>query len=157
MELSLTALALVGVLLAVWTTAAAWAMVWAFDKARRAEGSRKAARTMARMIEEAPAIPMLVRADGRIEVSDRLAAWLDLDKPPQFLSELAGGPGKGLTEVQLRELSEQVRTTQKTAAPFRMVATQPGAQRSLAFRGALADPEYSPGGAALVWVFDFSE
>lgn len=157
MEFSLASLALIGVLLAAWTVAAAWATLWAVGKARRADSSRRSARAMSKVIEEAPAIPMLVRADGRIEVSDRLAAWLDLDKPPQFLTELAGAPGKGLTEAQLRELSDHVRTTQKTAAPFRMVATQPGAQRSLAFRGALADPEYSPGGAALVWVFDFSE
>lgn len=157
MELSPITGAVIGVLLAGWTFGAAWAVLWAADKARRAEGSRRAARTMARMIEEAPAIPMLVRADGRIEVSDRLASWLDLDKPPEFLSELAAGPGKGLTETQLRELGEHVRVTQKTAAPFRMVATQPGAQRSLAFRGTLADPQVSPGGAALVWVFDFSE
>ena len=157
MELSPITGAVIGVLLAGWTFGAAWAVLWAVGKARRAEGSRRAARTMARMIEEAPAIPMLVRADGRIEVSDRLASWLDLDKPPEFLSELAAGPGKGLTETQLRELGEHVRITQKTAAPFRMVATQPGAQRSLAFRGTLADPQVSPGGAALVWVFDFSE
>lgn len=157
MELSPSALVLAGVLLAVWTLAAASLAVRAWGKAQSADGSRRAARTMARMIEEAPAIPMLVRVDGRIEVSDRLARWLDLPKPPQFLSELQGGEGKGLTEVQLRELGDHIRTTQKTAAPFRMVATQAGAQRSLAFRGALADPRISPGGAALVWVFDFSE
>jgi signal transduction histidine kinase len=157
MELSSTALVLIGVLLAAWTLAAAWALLWSFDKARRADGARRGARRMARMIEEAPAIPMLVRTDGRIEVSDRLAAWFGLDRIPQFLSELAGAPGKGLSESQVRELSELVRVTQRTAAPFRMVATQPGAQRSFAFRGVLADPQVSPGGAALVWVFDFSE
>ena len=157
MELSPTALALIGVLLAAWTLGAAWVALWAHGKARRAQGSRRSARRMARMIEEAPALPMLVRTDGRIEASDKLATWLDLDKMPQFLTELAGGPGKGLSESQVRELAERIRTTQRTAAPFRMVATQPGAQRSFAFRGVLADPQVSPGGAALVWVFDFSE
>ena len=157
MELSPTALVLIGVLLAAWTLAAAWAALWAHGKSRRAEGSRRSARRMARMIEEAPALPMLVRTDGRIEASDKLATWLDLDRMPQFLTELSGGPGKGLSESQVRELADHVRTTQKTAAPFRMVATQPGAQRSFAFRGVLADPQVSPGGAALVWVFDFSE
>ncbi len=157
MELSPTALVLIGVLLAAWTLAAAWVALWAHGKARRAQGSRRSARRMARMIEEAPAIPMLVRTDGRIEASDKLATWLGLDRMPQFLSELDGGSGKGLSESQVRELSDHVRTTQRTAAPFRMVATQPGAQRSFAFRGVLADPQVSPGGAALVWVFDFSE
>ncbi|MFN3511367.1 MAG: PAS-domain containing protein, partial [Tsuneonella troitsensis] len=47
--------------------------------------------------------------------------------------------------------------TQKTAAPFRMALTPPGSQRSLAVRGVLADPQVSPGGAALLWIFDFSE
>ena len=38
-----------------------------------------------------------------------------------------------------------------------MVATPRGSKRSLALRGCLADPQISPGGAALVWVFDFSD
>jgi signal transduction histidine kinase len=38
-----------------------------------------------------------------------------------------------------------------------MVATPRGSRRSLALRGHLADPQISPGGAALVWVFDFSD
>ena len=75
MEFSLASLALIGVLLAAWTVAAAWATLWAFGKARRAEGSRRSSRAMSKVIEEAPAIPMLVRADGRIEVSERLPAW----------------------------------------------------------------------------------
>ena len=48
-------------------------------------------------------------------------------------------------------------TTQKTAAPFQFSLTPSGSRRSLALRGTLADPQVSPGGAALVWVFDFSE
>lgn len=157
MEISPTLMAVIGVVIAGWTIAAGWAVLWALDKAKRSETSRRAARRMARIIDEAPAIPVIVRTDGKIEASDRLAAWLGLDAMPTYLSELDGGPGKGLTETQLRELSDNVRTTQKTAAPFRMVVTQPGAQRSFAFRGMLADPQVSPGGAALVWIFDFSE
>ncbi len=72
------------------------------------------------MIDDSPAVPLLVRADGRIEAPERLAAWLGLDRAPGFLSELSA-PGKGLTEFQLSELTDAVRRTQKTAAPFRMV------------------------------------
>ncbi|MCB2056651.1 MAG: PAS-domain containing protein, partial [Novosphingobium sp.] len=46
---------------------------------------------------------------------------------------------------------------QRTANPFRLVVTPRGSKRSLALRGHLADPQVSPGGAALVWVFDFSD
>ncbi|MFN6936621.1 MAG: PAS-domain containing protein, partial [Tsuneonella sp.] len=127
-------------------------------KARKAEATRKAARRMVRMIDESPAIPLIVRVDGRIEASERLAGWLGLTKLPQYLAELSGKDGsKGISPEQLAELSANVSRTQKTAAPFRMAITPPGSQRSLAVRGVLADPQVSPGGSALLWVFDFSE
>jgi signal transduction histidine kinase len=158
MSLTPTALALIGLLLAAWVAGAAWAVAAASGKAKRAEANRSAARRMARMIDEAPAIPLVVRVDGRIEGSDRLAGWFGLAKLPQYLSELSGGQGhKGLSAEQLAELTKNVSRTQKTAAPFRMALTPPGSQRSLAVRGVLADPQVSPGGAALLWIFDFSE
>ena len=159
MELSQTALVLIGLLVAAWTLGAAWMMIAAGARMRSAEGSRKAARRMARMIDEAPAIPLIVRTDGRIEGSERLAAWIGLDTLPSYLSELDGGNAadRGLSNDQLEELTANIRRAQKTAAPFRMALTPPGSQRSLALRGVLADPQVSPGGAALVWVFDFSE
>lgn len=157
MEISPTVLALVGLLLAAWTAGAAWLMISAGAKAKGADKSRAAARRMARMLDEAPAIPLLVRADGRMEGSERLAHWLGFERLPQFISELAEGEDRGLTREQLSELTQKVRRAQKTAAPFRMNITVPGSQRSLALRGQLADPQVSPGGAALVWVFDFSE
>ena len=157
MEFSPTALVAIGLLLAAWTGIAAWMMIAASTKARRAEASRKAARRFARMIEEAPAVPLTVRVDGRIEAPERLAHWLGLDKVPTYLSELAPGEGQGLSAKQLEELTGFVRRTHKTAAPFRMSLTAPGSQRSLALRGTLADPQVSPSGAAMIWVFDFTE
>ncbi len=155
-----TALVLIGLLLAAWTLVAAGAIVSARAREKRAEGAQRHARRLARMVDESPALPLLVRSDGRIEAPPKLARWLGLDAVPQYLTELDGGgdsaPG-GLSTEQLAELSEAVRRTQKTAAPFRMVATPRGSKRSLALRGHLADPQVSPGGAALVWVFDFSD
>ena len=156
MILSQTALVLIGLLLAAWTLAAAWAIVSAQGKTRRLQAGQRHARRLARMVDESPALPLLVRADGKIEAPARLAAWLGLDAVPQYLTEL-DNTDKGLTAEQLAELTEAVRRTQKTAAPFRMVATPCGSKRSLALRGHLADPQVSPGGAALVWVFDFSD
>ena len=156
MVLTPTALALIGLLLAAWTLAAGWAVLWARGRANRSEGAQRHARRLGRMVDDSPALPLLVRADGRIEAPSRLANWLGLESVPQFLTELDGGD-KGLTTEQLAELTEAVRRTQKTAAPFRMVATPRGSKRSLALRGHLADPQVSPGGAALVWVFDFSD
>lgn len=156
MILSPTALVLIGLLLAAWLVAAMWTIIWARGKARRAETAQRHARRLGRMVDESPALPLLVRVDGRIEAPQRLANWLGLDAVPQYLTELDAGD-KGLAAEQLAQLSEAVRRTQKTAAPFRMVATPRGSKRSLALRGHLADPQVSPGGAALVWVFDFSD
>jgi signal transduction histidine kinase len=112
---------------------------------------------MARMIEDAPAIPLLVRADGRIEAPERLAGWLGLETLPAYLVDLAGSDGKGLSRDQVEDLAAAVRRTQKTAAPFAYSVTPPGSRRGLALRGMLADPAVSPSGSALVWVFDFTE
>ncbi len=157
MEISATALALIGLLLAVWTAGATWAVLHYAARAKASESGRKVSRRLSRMIEEAPAIPLLVRTDGRVEAPDRLARWLGLDKMPDYLSELSNKSDRGLTEAQVEELTALVRRTQKTAAPFRMSLKIADSSRSLALWGYLADPEVSPTGAALIWVFDFTE
>lgn len=156
MELTPSALALLGLLLAGWTFGAVWLVLAAQKRARQARAAKSAARRLNRMIEDSPAIPLLVRGDGRIEGPDRLGSWLGLEKLPGFLSELDGGK-TGLDSDTLDQLREAVRRTQKTAAPFRMVVTPRGSQKSLAVRGQQADSAVAPPGSALVWWFDFSE
>ncbi len=107
---------MIGLLLALWTAGAVWVMLRATGREQKSVASRKAAQRLSRMIEEGPAIPMLVRADGRIEAPDRLAGWIGLEKVPDYLSELAGADGHGLSEDQVEELTRYVRRTQKTAA-----------------------------------------
>lgn len=140
-------------MLAAWTCGAVWLVVGSLQRARAARHARGTVRRLSRMIDDAPAIPLLVRPDGKIEGPDRLAKWLGLDELPGFISELDGG----LVDQDLKDLREAVRRTQKTAAPFSMVVTPIGSTRSLAIRGQLADPMIASGGAALVWWFDFSE
>ncbi|GAA0280385.1 PAS domain-containing sensor histidine kinase [Alteraurantiacibacter aestuarii] len=156
MELSPSSLALLGLLLAAWTLGAVWLVLAAQARVRQASTARSTARRLTRMIDDSPAIPMLVRGDGRIEGPDRLSAWLGLDRLPGYLSELDAGT-VGLTTDDLEELREAVRRTQKTAAPFRMVVTPRGSVKSLAIRGQQADPAVAPHGSALIWWFDFSE
>lgn len=155
------AMVLLGLLLAAWTLAAAWSFGAGRTSERNAEAGLRQARRLARLVDESPALPLLVRVDGRIEAPQRLANWLGLDSVPQYLTELDGGRidggGGGLTRDQVEQLGEEVRRCQRTATPFRMVVTPRGTTRCLAMRGHLADPQISPGGAALVWVFDFSD
>ena len=157
MEFTPTVMALIGLVLAAWTVGAAVMMIRAARRSRRYDSLRRSLARVNGMLDEAPAIPMLVRADGRIEAHDRLADWLGLDKPAEFLSELAGESGSGLSDSQLNALSDAIRKTQKTGSKFRLSINPAGSARSLAFRGSLADPRIAPGGAALVWVFDFTE
>ncbi|WP_252257598.1 PAS domain-containing sensor histidine kinase [Erythrobacter aurantius] len=156
MEITPTALIVIGLLLALWTIAAAVVILRASAKARRAKALQTSLKRMQRMLDVAPAIPMLVRVDGRIEAPERLARWLGLQSVPKYLSELEGTDGEGLSKDQVETLNAKVRLTQKSATPFQIVITPPGSRRSLAMQGALADPQVSPAGAAIVWVFDFT-
>jgi signal transduction histidine kinase len=160
MFLNQAAWALIGLLLAAWTVAAAWAVLAARARQRRAEASARLARRLGRMVDDAPALPMVVRADGRIEGPPRLAGWFGFAAMPGYLSELdasAQGTDRGLNEYQLSQLSDAVRRTQKTAAPFNLTLSLAGTGKVLAVRGHLANPQISPGGAALVWFFDFTQ
>lgn len=156
MMLTQTALALIGLLVGAWTVAAGLAILASKRRVQRAEQSQRIARRVSRMLDESPALPLLVRADGRIEGHSRLAGWFGLNAMPGFLSELDAGD-RGLPAEQLETLIQNVRTAQRTGAPFRMTLMPRGSTRNLALRGHLADPQISPGGAALVWVFDFSD
>jgi signal transduction histidine kinase len=156
MEVSPALLGLIGLLLAAWTVAAAAAILHAGSRSRKADAARLSARRLSRMLHQSPAIPLLVRADGRIEAPSRLAAWLGLDELPAYLSELAAPCGTGLSADQVEQLAALVRRTQRTAAPFRLVLPLPGEDRALGFNGTLADPSVSPSGAALIWVLDIS-
>lgn len=161
MDLSPLSLLLIALVLAAWVVGAGVVALRANQSVKRAKAMRTSLKRMQTLLDVAPALPLLVRVDGRIEASDRLARTLGLAAMPRYLSELAASPGSakagGLAQDQLDELWAKIQVTQKSAAPFRMVINLPGSQRSLALYGTLADPHVSPGGAALVWVFDFTE
>lgn len=161
MDLSPLSLVLIALVLAAWAVGAAIVVLRANQSVKRAKAMRTSLKRMQTLLDVAPALPLLVRVDGRIEAPEKLARMLGLPAMPKYLSELAtpaGNPtGGGLAQAQLDQLWSRIQTTQKSAAPFRMAINLPGAQRSLALYGTLADPQVSPGGAALVWVFDFTE
>ena len=161
MEASPLTLVLIALVLAAWTAGAAFVILRANRGVKRAKALKASVRRMQTLLDVAPALPLLVRVDGRIEASDKLARMFGLAAMPRYLSELGPSePGRAagsLTQGQLDQLWAKIQTTQKTAAPFRMAINLAGTQRSLALYGTLADPQVSPGGAALVWVFDFTD
>lgn len=161
MDVTPLSLVLIALVLAAWAVGAAIVIVRAAASVKRAKAMRTSLKRIQTLLDVAPAMPLLVRVDGRIEAPEKLTRLLGLAGSPRYLSELAAPAGNakagGLAQSQLDQLWSKIQTTQKSAAPFRMAINLPGSQRSLALYGTLADPQVSPGGAALVWIFDFTE
>ncbi|MEO0063376.1 MAG: Sensor protein DivL, partial [Pseudomonadota bacterium] len=149
-------MAFLGLLLAAWTFGAAWLALSSLTRDRQSRAARGTARRLGKLVDDSPAIPLLVRPDGRIEGPQRLAAWLGMDTLPGFLSELSSATA-GIEPDELDRLREAVRRTHKTAAPFSMLVSPRGSGKSLAVRGHLADVQVATNGSAVLWWFDFSE
>ena len=64
MNLSPSALVLIGLLVAAWTVVAGWMVLAARSKERSLETDKRTARRLERMVDESPAVPLLVRAAG---------------------------------------------------------------------------------------------
>jgi signal transduction histidine kinase len=160
MILTPLAMVMLGLMLAAWALVGLRAMSYARSSQQSARQSQQVADRLARMIEESPAQLLIVRSDGRLEGSPRLASWLGFENLPTYLNELEGSgtqAGLGLSSEQLEALGEAVLTTQRTGRPFRLSLAPRGSRRSLALRGCLADPQVAPAGSAQVWVFDASD
>ncbi len=150
-------LPIMGALIAAWTITAAYVIWRALQARAKAEVSLRATSRLALLMENAPAISMLVRSDGRLDASDRLGRWLGLSGQPQHLSDLYGGQDGGLAEASLTILAEHIRAAQKTGAQFEMALPICGSGKQLIARGGPAEAQVFPSGAALIWLFDASD
>ena len=90
LTLSHTMAVLIGAVMAIWLGLAVWAVWTGLKLRKRAEFSTSQADRLASLLESAPALPLMVRNDGRIEAPERLGDWLGLPKVPNFVSDLAG-------------------------------------------------------------------
>ena len=147
---------LVGAAIAVAIVAACWILFIGL----RARGAAAAALAgndrLHALLASGPALPMIVRADGRVELPERLADWLGLVTPPRYLAELSTAGG-GLTGEDQVRLSEAVAAAQKAGEPFALTVRPQGSARTLQVRGQRAPREAgSPGGVA-IWFFDATE
>lgn len=151
------ALVLLGLMMACWTAAAVWTIYVARRNNRQARRDRRRLLRMTRMMDEAPALPLLVRSDGRIEGPERLANWFGLDSLPGKIHDLADEAGQGIGREEIDRLWERVQGTMSSAAPFNMTLHPQGDGHALAVSGHLADPQVARGGATLLWLIDASE
>jgi len=88
MDISPLSLVLIALVLAAWAAGAALVVLRANRSVGRAKAMRTSLKRMQTLLDVAPALPLLVRVDGRIEAPERLARMLGLAAMPRYLSEL---------------------------------------------------------------------
>lgn len=147
------AVALMGLILALWAGGAAWAIWAAMDRRSRAEHVLRQSGRLTRLLETSPALPMIVRADGRIEASQRIMGWFGFTDQPGHLSELHG-QGIGLNRQDMDALISDVALVQKSGHQFTRSVRVQGSERVLLVRGELADTKVASNHSALLWIFD---
>jgi len=152
---TLSSLAL-GAALAIWLVAGAWAFASGLALRRSARQARGQADRLADLLQSAPAIPLLVRTDGRIEAPDRLANWLGRTTVPVFLSELVAEEG-GLEPDHARALAAEIKAAQRGSRAFVLPVRAQGSSRTLLVRGGPAGPDLASPGTIVLWLFDATE
>lgn len=156
MSLSPQTLAIIGVVLALWLALSAWAVVTGLALRRASRQARMQADRLADLLQSAPAIPVLIRADGRLEAPDRLANWLGRTTVPAFVSELVAEEG-GLEPDHARALAADIRAAQRGSRAFVLPVRARGSTRTLLVRGNAAGPDLASPGTIVLWIFDTTE
>lgn len=147
---------LVGVVMALWLMAAAWAVITGLKLRNRATFADSQADRLAALLDTAPALPVAVRPDGRVEAPDRLGQWLGLPKTPGFIVDFSGKAG-GLTAADCAALAADVTGAQRTGAKFARSVKTMGSDRTLLMKGGPAPLSLGPPGSVMFWVFDATE
>ncbi|WP_293883911.1 PAS domain-containing sensor histidine kinase [Sphingomonas sp.] len=146
--------AIAGVILALWTIAAAWSVFSGLLMRRRAADAATESERLAQLLGASPALPLLVRPDGRIDAPEKLGDWLGLGRVPNFIVDFAG-TGNGLTDTDATALARDVTAAQKSAKSFIRSMRPQESSRTLLMRGAPAPGAL--GGGVLVWIYDATE
>ena len=153
MTLTATGAVLAGAVLALFLSAGGWALFSGLRMRRDARAALGERDRLKATAGASPAVAALVRADGKIESSQRLADWLGLAVQPRYLTELSA-PDGGLQAQDLARLTEEIAVCQKSARDFAMAVVAQGGKRTLAIQGARAPAGVQGQGGVLLWLFD---
>ncbi|WP_298853573.1 PAS domain-containing sensor histidine kinase [uncultured Sphingomonas sp.] len=155
-EISNLVAVLVGVVLAGWIAAGVWALATGLRMRTASRDAGQQAERLGLLLDSAPALPMMVRADGRIEASERLGDWLGLARIPNFLADLTVA-GAGLSADDAAALARDVEAAQRSGKSFSRAVKAQGSSRTLLIRGAPAAPGLSAPGGLILWFFDATD
>lgn len=147
---------LLGVVLAGWLAAAIWALASGQRMRRQATQAQGKLDRLTTLINSAPAAPVIVHPDGRLEAADRLGRWLAKPRPPAFVSELTAADG-GLDPDDAAALAREIVAAQKAGKSFSLPVRGHGSARTLLVRGAPAPPGLATNGGVAMWIFDATE
>lgn len=150
---ALFALGLFGLL---WLVLAAWALVRGIGMQRRAAVANGQTSRLASLVEVAPQVPVILRADWRLEAGGRLGTWLGLSRTPASFDELKG-VDEGLDAPAHEALRQAVLGAQRGAKPFTLVLRPIGGARELLVQGMAAPPAVGGPGSVLLWISDTTE
>jgi len=139
---------------ALWIVVAVALSVAAARRLARAGSVLASARSMASLLEVAPARPLLVHPDGRIEADPRLLRELGLDSAPARLADLAGDTC-GIEKDDLDALAADVEAAAAACERVERKVRAAGSRRVFDVRGGPAPPPEPPG-TLLLWLFDTS-
>ena len=156
LTLSLSLAVLIGAAMALWLGIAVWAIWSGLSRRKKAEFATSQADRLASLLDSAPALPLMVRNDGRIEAPARLADWLGLAKVPNFVTDLSGHD-TGLTAEDAAALARDVSASQKTGRSFSRALRAQGSARTLLVKGAPAAARLGQSGSVILWWFDATD
>ena len=141
-------------LAAAWLPIAAALSLLAARRLRRAAKMLEHARALSGLLAAAPARPLLVHSDERIEADDQLLRELGLASSTSQLDQLHDD-GVGIDPTDLEELRQALGSAALTGARFERSVRLAGSRRVLDVRGGAAPAPFPPG-TLLLWFSDTS-
>jgi signal transduction histidine kinase len=150
-------IAVVGLLMGAWLVAASVAIWVGMSTRNQARRTLKQTARLGRLLETAPAVPVIVRGDGKLEASDRFSRMLGFDRLLEQMADLIGSEDEGLPDADWKALDANVRETQRSGKAFKQKLSLRGSERRLLVRGNIADAQIYANGAALLWFFDLTD
>ena len=144
----------VALLALAWIAAAAALAMLAARRLRAAQTVLSAAQSNAALLETAPARPLVVRPDLRVEIDAQLLRDLGLTIVPQRLSDLRREDG-GIVPADLDALHAALDRARASAQRVVLTVRAAGSGRVFEVRGGPAPPPEPPG-TMLLWLYDTS-
>jgi signal transduction histidine kinase len=154
--LSPTSLFALGLFIALWLLTGLWAVGRGIAMQRRAAFVAGQAERLGSLVEASPQLPVIIRADWRIEASEKLGRWLGLEQGPRSFDELRG-LGSGLDPDGHDALRQAILGAQRGGKPFTLSLKPQGSERTIILHGAPAPQAVGGPGTVLLWLSDATD